>query len=101
MTNVRRADKADAEAITDILSASFQADKPLAWILPDPDERLRLSPAFFRPFVDLVLDSGQAYVTEDLSGASLWMYVDVHATEAYDPAELQRLLIDAIGRESA
>jgi ribosomal protein S18 acetylase RimI-like enzyme len=101
MTNIRRADKADADAITDILSDSFQADPPLAWILPDPDERRRLSPAFFRPFVDLVLETGQAYVTEDLSGAALWMYVDVHATDADDPADLRRLLIDGIGPDKA
>jgi ribosomal protein S18 acetylase RimI-like enzyme len=101
MTNIRRADKADADRITEILSASFEADPPLAWILPETAERRRLSPVFFRPFVDMVLEGGQAYVTEDLSGAALWMYVDIHATDASDPEELRRLLIDGLGSVSA
>src|SRR6266567_3117873 len=61
---VRRATGADAGAITRILAASFHDDPPLMWIIPDAADRQRLSPAFFRPFVDLVLTGGEAYMTD-------------------------------------
>lgn len=97
---VRQADAADADALTRILAAGFYEDPPLAWILPDLADRERLSPAFFRPFVDLVLSGGQAYVTEDLTGASLWLDVDVTANDD-DPEALRQHLVDGLGAEYA
>jgi len=66
---VRRAGTADAQAITEVLSSGFTLDPPLVWIIPDPTERAALSPAFFAPFVELVVSGGHAYVTDDGTGA--------------------------------
>jgi len=71
------------------------------WILPDADDRPRLSPAFFRPFVNLVLADGQVYVTDDHTGAALWLDVDVSVDSAGDNAELQQALIDGLGADYA
>ena len=98
---VRRAGAADAGAITHILAAGFREDPPLAWILPHPGDRERLSPAFFQPFVELVLTEGHGYVTEDLTGTTLWLDVDVTADTNEDSAAFRQLFIDGLGAEYA
>jgi ribosomal protein S18 acetylase RimI-like enzyme len=106
---VRRAHAGDAGAITQVLATGFREDPPLAWILPDPGDRERLSPAFFKPFVDMVITDGHAFVSEDLSGAALWLDVDVQAgatEDATDGAtedgdEFRRLFVEGLGAEPA
>lgn len=98
---VRQATVADAEAITRILATGFHDDPPLKWILPDADERQLRSPRFFQPFVDLVLADGQAFITEDLAGAALWLHVDVTAPSDDDGGELHEILSAGIGAEAA
>src|SRR5262249_28883139 len=98
---VRRATAADADALTHILATGFRVDPPLVWILPDPAERDRLSPPFFRPSVDLVLENGIANIAEDYSGGSLWLDVDVTAHDDSDPAEFRQLFVDGIGAANA
>jgi ribosomal protein S18 acetylase RimI-like enzyme len=96
----RRAHAGDAGAITHILATGFRDDPPLAWILSDPDDRERLSPAFFKPFVDMVLTDGHAYITADLSGAALWLDVDVDAAgETEDADAFRRLFVEGLGSE--
>lgn len=97
---VRRAGTVDAQTITRILSSGFTLDPPLMWIIPDPAERAALSPAFFAPFVELAVAEGQAYLTEDATGAALWLDVDVNDGPADDGALYQRLT-DTIGAANA
>jgi ribosomal protein S18 acetylase RimI-like enzyme len=98
---IRRAHAGDADAMTHILATGFREDPPLAWILPDPDDRERLSPAFFAPFVDMALTDGQTYVSTDLSGTALWLDVDVEADAESDGGALRRRLVDGLGVEYA
>jgi ribosomal protein S18 acetylase RimI-like enzyme len=88
-----------------ILATGFREDPPLAWILPDPDDRKRLSPAFFAPFVEMALTDGQAYVSTDLSGTALWLDVDVDvdvdAEAEADGGALRQRLVDGLGLEYA
>jgi ribosomal protein S18 acetylase RimI-like enzyme len=104
---IRRADTDDADAMTQILATGFREDPPLAWILPDPDDRHRLSPAFFAPFVDMALTDGQAYVSTDLSGTALWLDVDVgadahvEADAEQDGGAFRRRFVDGLGPEYA
>ena len=98
---VRRADSGDAGAITHILATGFREDPPLAWILPEPGDRERLSPAFFKPFVDMVLTEGHAYIAQDLSGAALWLDVDVHADATEDSGDFREQFISGLGSEYA
>jgi len=86
---IRPAHAGDAAAITHILATGFREDPPLAWILTDRADRERLSPVFFQPFVDMVLTDGHGYIAEDLSGAALWLDVDVHAETTEDSGELR------------
>jgi GNAT superfamily N-acetyltransferase len=71
------------------------------WIIPDTATRARVSPAFFRPFVDLVLATGTALVTGDgHAGAALWLHVDAGA-DPDDSTALREVLIAGIGTENA
>jgi ribosomal protein S18 acetylase RimI-like enzyme len=88
---VRRADAAEAAALTEVMSAAFMTDPVANWCFTDPAERPRLHPAFFGAFVDLVLAAGRAYTTDDLRGVALWLDVDVTAP-AEDDAELTAAL---------
>ena len=98
---IRRATTADAKAIERILADSFQDDPPLMWIIPDPDDRRRLSPGFFRPFVDIVLATGEAHITEGQTGAAMWLDVDIAAAAEEDSGELRQFLVSGIGAEYA
>lgn len=98
---VRRATEQDAESITHILSRSFYLDPPLMWILPDDGERPRLSRAFFRPIVDMVLADGIGYINEDRTAASLWMDVDVTSPPPDDGGMFRKLMEEALGQAAA
>ena len=98
---VRRAGTVDAQAITRILSSGFTLDPPLMWIIPDPAERAALSPAFFAPFVELVVSGGHAYVTDDGTGAALWLDVDVNEAPPPDDGALLQRLTETIGTANA
>jgi len=98
---IRRAHPGDADAMKHILATGFREDPPLAWILPEPSDRERLSPAFFAPFVDMALTDGQAYVSADLSGTALWLDVDVEAQATEDGDALRQRLIEGLGPEYA
>jgi ribosomal protein S18 acetylase RimI-like enzyme len=98
---VRPADSTDVEALTQILATGFTNDPPLVWILPDDADRARLSPAFFRPFVEMALETGYASVTEDYTGASLWLDVDVTAEPEDDGGAFRQVFLDGLGAEYA
>jgi hypothetical protein len=80
--DVVRADGADVDRITAILSAGFQADPVSRWLFPDDAERQRLHPLFFRPFVEMALADGEIYTTDDRVAAALWLPTDVKAHDS-------------------
>jgi len=96
---VRRADPAEAAALTDTMSAAFMADPVANWCFPDPAERPRLHPAFFGAFVDLILATGRAYTTDGYRGVALWLDIDVEAPADDDP-ELAAKLEGGLDAES-
>jgi ribosomal protein S18 acetylase RimI-like enzyme len=98
---IRRAHAGDADAMTNILATGFREDPPLAWILGDPHDRERLSPAFFAPFVDMALTDGQAYVSADLTGTALWLDVDVDADAEPDGGAFRERFVEGLGLEYA
>jgi ribosomal protein S18 acetylase RimI-like enzyme len=98
---VRRAGTDDAQDIVEILSSGFELDPPLLWILADPAERRALTPRFFEPFVDLVLAEGQAHITEDRTGAALWLDVDTSAEPVDDQGAFREAFTKALGDENA
>jgi GNAT superfamily N-acetyltransferase len=86
-----RADESDADTIITILSTGFQNDPVSRWLFPDDDVRKRLHPLFFGPFVHMVLQDGEIYMTEDRTGTALWLpmaagHADEQAlSELYEP----------------
>ena len=98
-TKIVRADKKDAAAIITILSTGFQNDPVSRWIFPDDDARERLHPDFFRPFVEMALEDGEIYTTEDLSGAALWF--PVTASEHADQPGMGELYEPILGADYA
>lgn len=97
---VRRAGTDDAQDIVEILSSGFVLDPPLLWILPDPAERPALTPLFFQPFVDLVLAEGQAHITDDRTGATLWLDVDPSVEPDDDGGALRDVFTKTLGVEN-
>jgi hypothetical protein len=69
LVDIVRADVADADTVTGILSAGFQADPVSRWLFPDDTERERVHPLFFRPFVDMALADGEIYTADDRAAA--------------------------------
>ncbi|MER7168622.1 GNAT family N-acetyltransferase [Micromonospora sp. NPDC000207] len=95
---VRAATPADLDEAGRLLAVAFMPDPVSRWIFPDPAERARLHPAFFRPFLEAVLDGGALHVAGDTVGAALWLPVDGHGP-AEDDDGLALRLEAAIGPE--
>jgi ribosomal protein S18 acetylase RimI-like enzyme len=51
----------------------FSNDPVARWIYPDPADFLSYFPGFIRTYAAGAFDSGTAFVTNDLAGASLWL----------------------------
>jgi GNAT superfamily N-acetyltransferase len=96
---IERAGSARAEEVTAILSEGFMDDPVCAHLFPDDAERERQHRIFFGPFVDMTLEEGEIYVTEDGAAASLWLPVDV-ASHAEQP-DLRKLYEPLLGGECA
>ena len=92
---VRRAGPADAQAIAEILDQAFMDEPVNRWVFPDPADRARRQPGFFRLYADHVLATGEVYFTADGDGAALWRYIDPAAPPA--PAVPRELLARACG----
>ena len=92
-----RADETDADVITTILSTGFQNDPVSRWLFPDDDARARLHPEFFGPFVQMVLEDGEIYMTEDRLGTALWLSVtaDAHHEDQPGLGELYEPILGA------
>jgi ribosomal protein S18 acetylase RimI-like enzyme len=95
--NVVRADESDADKIIRVLSLAFQEDPVSKWLFPGDVERV--NPLFFRPFVDMTLEDGEIYTTDDRVAAALWLPVDV--AEHSDPPDLGELFAPILGPDYA
>lgn len=70
---VRGATTADARALSRTLASAFQEDPVFRWCIPDPRQRERLLPPWFRVVVDALLAHGESYCAGDAAGAALWV----------------------------
>ncbi|MBN1427019.1 MAG: GNAT family N-acetyltransferase [Anaerolineae bacterium] len=71
---VRLATKADAEAIKNLMIKVFRDDPLMIWFLLQDRRQDAASEAFYDFMVkDYCLPDGLCWVTEDVSGAALWM----------------------------
>src|SRR5262249_6507608 len=62
---------------------------------PDPADRARRQPGFFRLYADHVLATGEVYLTTDGGGAALWLNIDPASPPAAEMSE--ELLARACG----
>jgi ribosomal protein S18 acetylase RimI-like enzyme len=90
-----RADETDAAAIITILSTGFLNDPVSRWLFPDDDARERLHPEFFGPIVQMALEDGEIYTTEDRSGTALWLPVTAHHEDQPGLGELYEPILGA------
>jgi ribosomal protein S18 acetylase RimI-like enzyme len=72
-TAVRHAMPADRPAIANALSRAFHDDPVGSWLVPDGDQRQAVLPRMFDLFADLFIPHGEARVTDDGTGAALWL----------------------------
>jgi ribosomal protein S18 acetylase RimI-like enzyme len=71
------ADPGDAPVLSDVVATSF-ADLPASgWLVPDPAERARIFPDYFRILVDLAFAGGTVHTTPERDAVALWLPVGV------------------------
>jgi ribosomal protein S18 acetylase RimI-like enzyme len=89
---IRRADMSDIPRLAGTLSAAFQHDLVSTWLMPDPDDRERRHPAFFRIFLEHAIAWGEVHTTLEFEGAALWLDVepDTGIQSSSEAAELFR-----------
>src|SRR3984885_7676701 len=90
-----RADETDVDAIITILSTGFQNDPVCRWLFPDDDARERLHPEFFGPIVQMALEDGEIYTTEDRTAAALWLPATAHHEDQPGLGELYEPILEA------
>jgi hypothetical protein len=72
---IRRADMSDIPKLAQTMAAAFQHDPVSMWLMPDPDDRARRHPAFFRIFIFLehAIVWGEVHTTHEFEGVALWL----------------------------
>ncbi len=69
---VRIAKQSERERAIQVLTLAFVADPACRWLYPDANGYLEHFPSFARAFGGQAFEHDTAWLTEDLSGASLW-----------------------------
>lgn len=72
---IYRADIDDKDAVTQTLADTFYGGDLAGWLIPDPDERRRVYPDYFRIFAEWFLVHGHVDVTAERDAVALWMPV--------------------------
>lgn len=68
---VRRVAGADLAEVPAVLTEAFMDDPVVRWLSPEPADRRRFQPHFYRSL--LTHPSGEAYLAGDRAGASIWL----------------------------
>lgn len=92
---VRPAQDADLPKMIETLADGFLEGAFGDWLVPDLTERRRVFAAYFRIFATDCLERGNALVTGDVSGVSLWW--DVDGGHDSGPADYEARLEEACG----
>jgi GNAT superfamily N-acetyltransferase len=62
----------DIDAVAEVIARAFHELPPAAWMFPDPAERTRVLPAYFRIFSEYGVRHGEVYGTADRAGIAIW-----------------------------
>jgi amino acid transporter/GNAT superfamily N-acetyltransferase len=88
---------AELEMVTAILAAAYQTDLPGEWLVPEPEIRARVLPAYFRHLAWHALrGAGEVYSTPDRSGVAIW-YPAPYGVPDIGPADYDARLVAATG----
>jgi GNAT superfamily N-acetyltransferase len=93
MSTVIVAKRSEESRIASLMTLAFANDPVMRYLYPDQLQFLTYFPEFVRLFGGKAFDSGSAHMTEDGSGAALWLLPDQHPDE--------EALIELVKRSSA
>jgi GNAT superfamily N-acetyltransferase len=62
----------DIDAVAGVIAEAFFHLAPAVWMFPDPLERKRISPEYFRIFAEYGVAHGEVYGVGDKSGVAIW-----------------------------
>lgn len=68
-----RAQPSDARPVASLIAAAFHVLAVSGWLVPDPLQRIRILPAYFRILVGHALGHGQVHLTSDRTAAAVWL----------------------------
>ncbi|MEU7871257.1 GNAT family N-acetyltransferase [Dactylosporangium sp. NPDC049140] len=63
----------DAHLVADLIATAFQPLEVAAWLVADPDERLRALYADFRIVVEHAIAHGEVWITGNQGGVAVWL----------------------------
>jgi len=94
--DIIRADAADLDVISQLITDAFHELAPSQWLIPDPAERRQIFPGYFRLYAEHALADGVIQATADRAAAALWIHVGPGATAP--PGDDAARLISVTGR---
>ena len=66
---------ADLDSLSHVIAGAFFDLPPSRWLVPDPDARREIFPAYFRLYVEDALANGVVHTTPDRAAVALWFRV--------------------------
>lgn len=81
---VRTARPDEGQRVADLVARAFHGLDIHRWLVPDPGERERIFPVWFRRLVEHAERHGSVLVTDDLSGAEISLR---HPSPPFDPLD--------------
>ena len=79
--SIRPAETNETERAAAVILMAFSTDPVARWIYPEPADYFRHFPEFIRGMSGNAFKHGTAYVTNEFSGAALWLPPGVHSDE--------------------
>jgi GNAT superfamily N-acetyltransferase len=96
ITQIRPAHVGEAAHLAQLMALAFQADPVSCWLIPDPDQRWRRQPDFFRVFLDQAFAHGDVHTTDDRHAVALWFSISPGRDDQVDE-DSDRRLREALG----
>lgn len=90
-----RAGEPDARAIASVIARAFHPLPAAPWLIPDPAERARMTPAYFQMIVEHAIQHGEVYVGAGGDAVAVWFPPsDLPPT---DPEDYEARLVALVG----
>ncbi|HEU5471437.1 MAG TPA: amino acid permease [Actinophytocola sp.] len=87
----------ELDTVTTVLAKAFHTDMPGEWLIPEPDVRARVYPAFFRILARHALrGAGEVFATADRTAVAIW-YPAPYGVPDAGPADYDAQLAAATG----